>query len=163
MNLTVVTVPNGSTTVTLSTNSLFEDKIRSNTLSPLVGSNTCCVRKQFWSNNKNFAPSFELSREFHLMSGWLKPPIIKHQIQHLPCLVVHISVIPILSGCVSSAILLSSSIFETILLAFKLTHFKSECEALILLMFEEIGLCANNFFAEIVPVSSAYISTSSSS
>ena len=42
MNLTVVT-----TTVTLSTSSLFEDKIRSSTLSPLVGSNTCCVRKSF--------------------------------------------------------------------------------------------------------------------
>ena len=49
------------------------------------------------------------------------------------------------------------------LLAFKLTHFKPECEALILLMFEEIGLCANNFFAEIVPVSSAYISPPASS
>ena len=44
-----------------------------------------------------------------------------------------------------------------------LIHLKPVCEALILFMFEEICLCSNNFFAEIVPVSSAYISPPASS
>ena len=46
--------PKGSCILTLSSNSFWEDKIKSNTFPPLVGSKTCWVRKQSCVRSRNW-------------------------------------------------------------------------------------------------------------
>ena len=69
--------PSGSHILTLSINSFCELKTMSNTFSPLVGSNTCWVRKLSCTKLKNCWSSLPvLYWDFHCIRPWLKSPII---------------------------------------------------------------------------------------
>ena len=69
--------PSGSHILTLSINSYCELNTMSNTFSPLVGSNTCWIRKLSCTKFKNFWSSLPvLCRDFHCIRPWLKSPII---------------------------------------------------------------------------------------
>ena len=69
--------PSGSHILTLSINSFCELNTIYNTFSPLVGSNTCWVRKLSCTQFKNVWSSLPvLCRYFHCIRPWLKRPII---------------------------------------------------------------------------------------